>query len=1258
MRNADLRYKKRQVAALLFFLTISVVGVADSHDLYIGWAQEDITPSLPVALTGQQYKRISTHVQDPLTATALAIETVGSEGQKEQAILVSCDLIWIRKDIQDRVRQAVAPVLSDFDVNKLILNATHTHTGPGFKDGDFYGLYDVSNDPGVMTATEYGDFLVGRLASMAQLAWNNRALGGISWTRGQSITGHNRRITYFDGSSDIYKRTDNKQFSHPEGYESHDLDVLFLFDGADVLTGILINTPTPSQALEFETYVSADFWHDVRQELRTRYGTAIYIFPQCGAGGDQSPHTLIEQEAESRMIQLRGLTLRKEIARRIANTVDDVYPIAQLTISHQVEFEHSIAFMNLAVKNPPSQPFYKTDDPPVEVHCMQIGEIAIATVPFELYLDYGMRIKARSLAAQTLISQLSCQHAGYLPTTRAAAAGGYSADKYIVGPTGGQQLVDGIVDIINAMITDTAVQMVAVAESNGFTLVNEMAQTWDTYEIRLLSQPTGDVLIMTAYDPSHLHLEPGSLLFTAENWMTPQTITVTALDDGIVEGTHTAVITHAASGGGFDDADIDSVLVTIEEDQMVNLVVNGDFELPRVKALPPYWQGWPDNWTLSSGKVVIDNEPTKWNQDPYNSSLGNQYLVGLPSGVFYQDIAVPFEANKSYLLSVDLGTLLGRPSVDYTIQLRDVQTDTIWAQVDQTDFGYPSPGYWDVTALLSYTTPSMGLPVGNQIRIVIEFKEAVGTYKNGICADNVILYAEDSGFETEQVQITESNSQTLVNEYGSVSDTYEIQLLVEPTEDVALSLTYDTGQLTVTPSTLQFTTANWDQPQTVTVTAVSDGEGEGTHTSLISHSAAGGNYEGIPIPNILVTIEEGYPTPPSVQLTESDGTTLVTEFGQTADSYEIQLLVEPTDPVAIAILYDSAQLVVDPAVVQFTPADWAQAQSITVTAVRDGAGEGTHASVISHTAAGGNYTGIAIENVTVSIEEGYPPPPSVQLIESDGSTRVNEFGPLTDTYGVNLLAEPNEPVTISLVYDSNQISVNPSALLFDSTNWEQPQTVTITAIADGSGEGIHSTVISHAAAGGNYEGVPVDSLVVTIDENLISNGDFEQPRVTELPPYWWGWPYNWVPLSGDVVIDNEPAKWRQAPYNETLGNQYLVGLPSGSFAQNLTAAFEADKTYHLSVDLGTLLGRTNVNYSIELRDVQTNTVWAHADQTDFGYPTPGYWNVTAELTYTTPSAGEPIGNNIRVFIRFEEGSGTYKNGICADNVALYVTEAL
>lgn len=420
--------------------------------LRIGWAGVDITPDKPVALVGQMHKRISKRVRDPLTATALALETRGENGRREQAIMVSCDVVYTRKAIQEKLRQIVKPRLPDFDVEKLFLNATHTHTAPGFIDGAFKGLYDVSKDEGVMKASEYAEFFLERVAKAVVEAWQNRKPGGMSWGLGHAVVGLNRRAHYFDGSTAMYGNTNRKDFSNIEGYEDHGVEMLFFWDGDEKLTGIIINIACTAQETENLNEISADFWHDVRVEIRERLSKDIFIFPQCAAAGDLSPHLLFRSRAEEVMRRRRGLSRREEIARRIVDVVEDVLPLAKKGIEANVIFRHTVARVNIPKAQAAVLPFYVTDTAaPIEFHVIRLGDVALATNPFELYLDYGIRMKARSPAVLTFVVQISCQHSGYLPTEKAVKGGGYSADKYVVGPEGGQVLVNETVRRLNAL---------------------------------------------------------------------------------------------------------------------------------------------------------------------------------------------------------------------------------------------------------------------------------------------------------------------------------------------------------------------------------------------------------------------------------------------------------------------------------------------------------------------------------------------------------------------------------------------------------------------------------------------------------------------------------------------------------------------------------------------------------------------------------------------------------------------------------------
>ena len=92
----------------------------------------------------------------------------------------------------------------------------------------------------------------------------------------------------------------------------------------------------------------------------------------------------------------------------------------------------------------------------MELHVLRIGDIAICTNSFELFTDYGIRMKARSKAIQTFVVQL-VGPGTYLPTEKAIRGGHYSAVVHssLVGPEGGNVLVDHTVNAINSLWAET-----------------------------------------------------------------------------------------------------------------------------------------------------------------------------------------------------------------------------------------------------------------------------------------------------------------------------------------------------------------------------------------------------------------------------------------------------------------------------------------------------------------------------------------------------------------------------------------------------------------------------------------------------------------------------------------------------------------------------------------------------------------------------------------------------------------------------------
>jgi hypothetical protein len=71
---------------------------------------------------------------------------------------------------------------------------------------------------------------------------------------------------------------------------------------------------------------------------------------------------------------------------------------------------------------------------------------------FELYLDFGIQIKTRSPAVQTLVVQLAGP-GSYVPTARSVAGGAYGAipESTEVGPEGGHELVDQTLALLESL---------------------------------------------------------------------------------------------------------------------------------------------------------------------------------------------------------------------------------------------------------------------------------------------------------------------------------------------------------------------------------------------------------------------------------------------------------------------------------------------------------------------------------------------------------------------------------------------------------------------------------------------------------------------------------------------------------------------------------------------------------------------------------------------------------------------------------------
>ena len=371
------------MAVMLFVITgcstlckeNSVCGkIKKENALKIGWASTDISTKEPVFITGQFHVRISSGILDPITATALWIDN-----GKESVCFVSADLISVGSGLLDEVSSVVKKCNPAVPVDKIILNATHTHTSANYgrKSPVCKGDH-TSADPYIAPTSiktypspAYRKFLVSKLAHIICKAYENRKEGGFAYGYGFATVGHNRRAVYKDDTSKrpgaaknstnnvhgyarMYGSSYDKMFYGYEGGNDAFVNILFTFDKNKKLTGAIINIPCPSQNSESLWKISASFWNEARENIRKKYGN-IFILPQSGAAGDLSPRQLHYLKAERRRHALkyerkeayREEFRRKEIGERIAKAFDDVYFWAKKDIIESAQIRHEIKILSL-----------------------------------------------------------------------------------------------------------------------------------------------------------------------------------------------------------------------------------------------------------------------------------------------------------------------------------------------------------------------------------------------------------------------------------------------------------------------------------------------------------------------------------------------------------------------------------------------------------------------------------------------------------------------------------------------------------------------------------------------------------------------------------------------------------------------------------------------------------------------------------------------------------------------------------------------
>ena len=333
-------------------------------------------------------------------------------------------------------------------------------------------------------------------------------------------------------------------------------------------------------------------------------------------------------------------------------------------------------------------------------------------------------------------------------------------------------------------------------------------------------------------------------------------------------------------------------------------------------------------------------------------------------------------------------------------------------------------------------------------------------------------------------------SSGLVTTEAGDTASFTVKLSSQPTADVTLGLSSSNPQEgTVAPTSLTFTSTNWNLSQVVTVTGVDDEVQDGS----VSYSILTGapvsddrDYSALSaaaVPDVSVTNMDN----DTAGVTVSPTTGLTTTEAGGKATFSVKLNIQPTANVAISLSSTkTSEGTVSPSSVLFTPQSWSTAQVVTVTGVDDSIADGDQnytiltAPAVSSDA---NYNGLDAADVLVSNTDndvaGVVVSPTSGLITSESGS--------TATFTVRLSSQPLANVSIALSSsNTSEGTVRPASLLFTPQDWSTAHLVTVTGVDDDIADGPQAyTILTAPAVSGdaNYSGADASDVSVSNTDN-------------------------------------------------------------------------------------------------------------------------------------------------------------------------------
>ena len=614
-----------------------------------------------------------------------------------------------------------------------------------------------------------------------------------------------------------------------------------------------------------------------------------------------------------------------------------------------------------------------------------------------------------------------------------------------------------------------------------------------TYTVKLNTLPTGNVMVDISSNNTDVTVSPSSLTFTAGNWNSTQTVTVTAGQDADAAN-DMATLTHNPSGGGYNSVSSVSLMVTVTDDETAGVTVT------------------PTSLTVNEGgtntyTIVLDTEPTDTVTVAISSNNTDVTVSASPLTVWDTAVTVTVSAAEDADSTHDTATVTHTVTggdynfvINVIVTVTDNDTPGVTVTPLSLTIGEGSTGTY---AVVLNTQPSGNVMVAirsNNTDVTVPSSTLTFTMTDWNTEQTVTVTAgQDADAANDMATLTHNPSGGGYNSVSSVSlmvtvtddemagvtvaptsltvneggtNTYTVVLDTQPTATVTVTIVdpTDNADVTANPASLRFSTSNWATAQTVTVTAGQDDDAANDMATL-THNPSGADYNSVSNASLTVTVTDN----DTRGVTVSRTSLTISEGG--SGMYTVKLNTQPSGDVTVTVNdpTDNSDVTAGPASLTFSTSDWNTEQTVTVSADEDADSTQDRATV-THTVSGGDYGSVTASGVSVTVTDNDTPGVTV----TPPSLTVGEGG--TGRYTVRLNTQPSGNVMVAIRSNNTDVTVSSSTLTFTTTSWSTEQTVTVSAGQDADAANDMAT-LTHNPSGGGYGSVSNAILIVTVTDD-------------------------------------------------------------------------------------------------------------------------------------------------------------------------------